>query len=332
MNGIFMGNDPKQVTRVFGGGRMEQVRAAFSMAEEIITKKNLKAHSSVCKEAEIAFSTWGMPSLSQKEIREYLPNLKAVFYAAGSVQDFARPFLDCGVRVFSAWGANAVPVADYVFAQIALANKGFFGALRKTSLSRGAACRHFGDHPGNFEAVVGLVGAGMIGGMVAERCKTLNVKVLAFDPFLSDERARELQVTKVTLLELFEQSDVISNHLANNEKTKGMLNYECFSRMKPYAVFLNTGRGAQVVERDLVKAMKRVKTRAAVLDVTLPEPPRPWSPLNFRSNIFLTPHIAGSSGNEIWRMADYMIEQAERYMRGETTAYEVTPAMLDTMA
>ena len=79
---------------------------------------------------EFIFSTWGMPRFSAEEIRRYFPDLRAVFYAAGSVQGFARPFLDCGVRVFSAWAANAIPVAAYTVAQILLAAKGFFPAWR----------------------------------------------------------------------------------------------------------------------------------------------------------------------------------------------------------
>ena len=72
-----------------------------------------------------------MPALSEAEIAEYLPNLRAVFYGAGSVQYFARPFLSRGVRVFSAWAANAVPVAEYAVAQIVLSGKGFYQAVRR---------------------------------------------------------------------------------------------------------------------------------------------------------------------------------------------------------
>ena len=248
------------------------------------------------------------------------------------MQGFAKEFLDCGVRVFSSWGANAVPVAEYVFAQITLASKGFFKSARKTSWTRGTAYLNFSSMPGNFDINVGLIGAGMIGSMVAEKLKALDVKVYVFDPFLSDERAKELGVTKTDLKTLFEICDVISNHLANNEQTKGMLNRDCFDRMKPRGVFINTGRGAQVVEKDLVRAMRKEKGRLAILDVTMPEPPGIFSPLNFTKNIILTPHMAGSSGNEIWRMADYMIEQAVNFKNGEEVKWEVKKEMLATMA
>lgn len=333
MKAILLCDNPSQLEdKTFGGGRLEKVKKEFDVFEKTVTSKSLSKYKNELSQAEILFSTWGMPHLTKEQIKEYFPNLKCVFYAAGSVQDFAQEFLDCGVRVFSAWGANAVPVAEYVFAQITLASKGFFKSARKTSWTRATAYLNFSSMPGNFDINVGLVGAGMIGSMVAEKLKALDVNVYVFDPFLSDERAEKLGVTKTDLHTLFETCDIISNHLANNDQTKGMLDRECFDRMKTKGVFINTGRGAQVVEKDLVRAMRKEKGRLALLDVTMPEPPKFFSPLNFTKNIILTPHMAGSSGNEIWRMADYMIEQAVNFKNGEEVKWEVKKEMLATMA
>ncbi len=113
---------------------------------------------------EYIFSTWGMPVLSCGDIEKYLPKLKAVFYAAGSVQHFARPFLGRGVRVFSAWASNAVPVAEFTAAQIILANKGYFQLLNRYREDGYAVSQEFAEHfPGNYDAYIGLLGAGMIG-------------------------------------------------------------------------------------------------------------------------------------------------------------------------
>ena len=173
----------------------------------------------------------------------------------------------------------------------------------------------------------------MIGKMVIERLHNLDfVEILVFDPFLSDEKAAELGVRKTDLHTLFEESDVISNHLANNPQTVGMLNADCFDRMKPHATFINTGRGAQVVEADMIAALLDVPTRAAVLDVTFPEPPNADSPLYTVPNVFLTPHIAGSLGNEVHRMAEYMYEEYKAFDAGQPTRYGVTIPMLATMA
>ena len=105
-------------------------------------KQDLIDHTERFSDTEYIFSTWGMPRLSETEIKEYLPSLKCVFYAAGSVQSFAAPFLNCNIRVFSAWAANAIPVAEYTVAQIILANKGFFrcSVLRFFNFSRNSFC------------------------------------------------------------------------------------------------------------------------------------------------------------------------------------------------
>jgi len=302
--------------------------------DNIISKNEIDEYKDVLSRAEYAFATWGMSRFTRDEIREYLPNLKAVFYAAGSVQHFVREFLEEGVEVFSAWAANAVPVAEYTFAEIMLATKGFFQKLHRQHLGDDWSHRRVPvNFPGNYESKIGIIGAGMIGKMVIERLHTLdNVEILVFDPFLPDEKARELGVTKTDLKTLFAESDVISNHLANNPQTVGMLNGELFSLMQPHAAFINTGRGAQVVEADMIEALRQVPTRVAILDVTEPEPPAADSPLYTLDNVFLTPHIAGSMGNEVHRMAEYLCEECKAYDAGEATRYGVTLKMLETMA
>jgi len=285
------------------------------------------------READYIFSTWGMPALDEAQLAEGFPQLKAVFYAAGTVQDFARAFFVRGVRIFCAAAANAVPVAEFTTAQIILANKGFFAApnlFRAGGWS--SAKRHCEAQPGNYGARVGLLGAGMIGKRVIALLRNYNLPMLVFDPFLPDETARELQVQKAELSEIFASCNVISNHLANNAQTRGMLNYALFSRMLPTAAFLNTGRGAQVVEMDLVRAMQEEPGRTAVLDVTDPEPPLPGHPFYSLPNVFLTPHTAGSTADEVARMGEYMAAAFAAYRAGEQSELEVTLPMLETMA
>ena len=305
----------------------------FPYGERVFVREELDETD--MKDIDFVFSTWGMLPLSEEEIERYLPSLKCVFYAAGSVQYFARPFLSKGVRVFSAWAANAIPVSEYTYAQITLANIGYYRRLHLPasgpSWSNRWASEGFG---GNYETTVGIIGAGMIGSRVARliRDNMEKVRVLVFDPFLPEDRVQELRVTRCDLPTLFAQSDVITNHLANNPRTVGMLNGEMFKLMKPYATFINTGRGAQTVESDLIEALKEVPTRTAILDVTLPEPPKPDSEFYTLPNVFLSPHIAGSMGNEVHRMAEYMLDECRLYESGKPSRYEVTLKMLETMA
>ena len=84
----------------------------YNMSERVFVKNDILTNPDTFRDTEFIFTTWEMPTFSEEEIKEFLPSLKAVFYGAGSVQYFARPFLNCGVKIFSAWAANAVPVAE----------------------------------------------------------------------------------------------------------------------------------------------------------------------------------------------------------------------------
>ncbi len=172
----------------------------------------------------------------------------------------------------------------------------------------------------------------MIGKLVINMLKSYRLDILVFDPFLSDEKAKEMGVEKCDLKTLFTECQVVSNHLVDNLKTRGMLNGSHFFAMQPYATFINTGRGAQVVEDDLVKALSDRNDLTAILDVTFPEPSEAGHPFYTLENCILTPHIAGSSGNEVKRMGEYMEEEYENFVHNRPCRYQVTEKMLETMA
>ncbi|MCL2463145.1 MAG: hypothetical protein FWF44_10805, partial [Defluviitaleaceae bacterium] len=241
MKAIFLNdNTPAVFNNVFTPEIQKRLRSEIGLHPGVITGAALPEFAETSGDIEFIFSTWGMPRLSEADITAYLPALKAVFYAAGTVQDFARPFLKRGIKVYSAWGANAVPVAEYAAAQIVLAGKGFYQSAATFKKDYGAARRYSEGFPGNYGAKVGLIGCGMIGGIVARMLRAYRLEVLVYDPFLSDGRAEELGVKKRSLEEIFAECQTISNHLANNEQTKGILDYGLFSRMKPNAAFINT--------------------------------------------------------------------------------------------
>lgn len=311
----------------------KNIRNIFCTDDPVYNKEDILKNAEQFKAVEFVFSTWGMPEFSEEEIKAYLPSLKAVFYGAGTVQYFARPFLNCGVKIFSAWTANAVPVAEYTVAQIILANKGFFASSRVAKTGdRSAAWACFSAYPGNYGAKVGIIGAGTIGKLVIRMLKAYNLQVLVFDPFLPEETAAELGVEKCSLETLFASCNVVSNHLANNAQTKGMLTGALFEKMLPNATFLNTGRGAQVVEPELIAVLQARADLTAVLDVTDPEPPKQGSAFYSLPNCILTPHIAGSSGLEVRRMGEYMKAEYENFIANKPCKYEVTLEMLKTMA
>lgn len=337
MKAIFLSESPESVQRVYTARQAQELTYEAGLFPQVFRRQDLLADPAYFSNVVHVFSTWGMPALGADEIAACLPSLRNVFYAAGSVQSFARPFLARGVRVFSAWSANAVPVAEYAVAQILLANKGFFAASRGIvdPASRAAAAHRAGAFPGNYGCAVGILGAGQIGRRVIRALAGLtgHLAVKVFDPFCSDEALREDGAVRCGLDEIFATCQTISNHLANNAETRGMLGYALFSKMAPNATFINTGRGAQVVEEDLVRALREEPGRTAVLDVTSPEPPPAGHPFYALPNVVLTPHIAGSSGNEVHRMAQLMVDTFRRVaLQGAGSDCEVTPEMLRTMA
>ena len=115
-----LSEEPQNLQRVFPEELRERLAALGELYGPVLSKATLEKHKRFTCDCEAIFSTWGMAPLSTQEIQTYFPNLRAVFYAAGTVQYFARPFLERGVEVFSAWQANAVPVAEFTFAQLCL--------------------------------------------------------------------------------------------------------------------------------------------------------------------------------------------------------------------
>ncbi len=327
---IFAGSK-ENIYRVYGEDTLAQLHRMLDISSEVYTAEMIAQDN--LSDVEYIFSTWGMVALSEEEIKQYLPSLRSVFYAAGTVQNFARPFLNCGVKVFSAWAANAVPVAEYTTAQIVLANKGFFLSSRLASDGKYEAAKAlFENYKGNYGTKIGIIGAGMIGKLVIKMLKNYSFDILVFDPFLPDETAEELGVTKTSLDEIFSECNVVSNHLANNEQTKDILDGRLFERMLPYSTFINTGRGAQVVEKDLINVLKKHKDVTAILDVTCPEPPTADSEFFTLPNCILTPHSAGSSGEEVKRMSRFMLDEYINLTNEKSVKYEVTLKMLETMA
>jgi len=333
MKGLFLCNSESAFRWVYTPETVQRICECVMTDDKVYSKDEVMASPASFGDVMYIFSTWGMPAFTEDEITAAFPSLKCIFYGAGTVQGFAAPFLKCGVRVFSAWGANGVPVAEFTVAQIILANKGFFAASREMSVGNvNEAHSISGKYLGNFGSKVGIIGAGMIGKMVLRMLKSYRLDCLVYDKFMTAEEIEKLGGRKCSLEEIFAECDVISNHLANNAQTRGMLTGMLFASMKPYATFINTGRGAQVVESELCDVLRARPDITAILDVTDPEPPVADSPFYSLPNCILTPHIAGSKGDEVHRMSEYMADEFFRYIKGEKCLWEVTGKMLETMA
>ncbi len=325
------GTDQRRFSKVFTPEVLTHLSGYGELSPKI-NKKNIKENAAFLSECEYAFATWGMPKFTKEEIAEYMPRLKCLFYCAGTVQYFAAPFLESGVRIFSAYAANAVPVTEYTFAQITLAAKGFYQASKFYRTLPAYSLAFANSSTGIYRCKVGLVGLGAIGKEVAKKLSALDVEIFAYDPFVPAEEAEKLGVTLVDLETIFAECDIISNHLANKKELRNIFNYSLFKRMKKHSTFINTGRGAQVAEYSLALSLILHPSRTFVADVLKREYFPYINPLFWCPNAVITPHIAGSTGNEPQRMAYYMTEELDRVKAGEEPLYEITLEALERMA
>ncbi len=330
MKAIWLGEEEGRFNLVYSKEIREKISTLFDFIPKRLTKADLDNEN--LEEVEVIFCTWGMGIFTDKEIEKYFPCLKIIFYSAGSVQYFASPFIEKGIKICSAWKANALPVAEFTVAQIILANKGFYQAERIIRKDYDKSREFFWNFDGNYNTKIGILGYGAIGANVIKLLKNFKYDIWLSSTSITEEKAKELGVTLKSMDEIFENCDVISNHIADNPKTQKIIGKIQLEKMKNYSTFINTGRGAQVDEDALIEVLEKNATITAVLDVTEPEPPVEGSKLYTLSNVVLTPHIAGSSGKEVERMAEYMMEESKRYLNGEKLLYEVTKEMLNKMA
>lgn len=330
---VFMCN-AKRVFTVYNMDALHKIDELFELPRIFINTSNIDKYKHTLKNVEYIFSTWGMPHLSENEIDEYLPNLKAVFYGAGSVRSFAKPFFNKNIRIISGWVANSVPVSEFTVAQIVLAGKGYFQNVRKLlSYDRETAVQYFREQEGNYNIKIGILGAGAVGKGVLQMLQSYKFELYVYDPYFTYEQATKLNVKKVELNEIFTICNVISNHIANIPSTVGMLKYQHFSNMKKYSTFINTGRADQVVEKDLIKAFSEDTTKTALLDVEVDtEVCIEGNPLLTMENVFLSTHLAGSSGNEFSRIGEYIFEDAIKLLNNQPCEFEITLQMLENMA
>ena len=280
---------------------------------------------------EILVTGWGAPRIDAS-VLERMPRLRAIVHAAGTVAPFVgRAVWDReDIVVSTAAQANAVPVAEYALAQILLAGKRSVtrSADYRRARGREGAWTATGQ-TGNYGAVVGLIGASRTGRLTARHLQSFDIEVLVHDPFAGVEEIAALGARKVDLEELFRASDVVSLHAPDVPSTRGMITAEHFALMREGTTFLNTARPA-LVDEDALRAELVSGRISAVLDVH--DDLAPDDPLWDLSNVQLTPHIAGSQGNELHRLADSALEELGRLSRGETPLHALDRNRLDITA
>jgi len=317
---------------VFGGGRREKIAALTELYPHVVHAKSFAEHAPALGDVEVIFATWGMPAFTDAHFAA-MPKLRAVFYAAGNVKAFATPLVERGVVLVSAWAANAIPTAELCLAQILLTCRGYFRGVRQYAATKDVAAAKDFRRAGAAGETIGLVGSGFIARRLTTHLRAHGFRVLAStsDPFLTEARATEMGVERAPLEELFERAYVVSNHVPDLPTTRHLLGEALFRRMRDGATFINSGRGAQVVEADLARVLAARPDLTALLDVTWPEPPAADSPLWTLPNVVMSPHIGGTIGDEVGRLADCVLEEYDAWRAGRPLRYQVTREVLATM-
>ena len=280
-------------------------------------------------EAEVVLTSWVSPNLTE-EMLDRAPRLRAIGHAAGTVKTrVPKSAFGRGIRVYSAAPRIAQSVGEYVLACILslLRRLPQFHAMMREGKWKTEDGMKGHELAGN---TVGIVSASSTARELLKLLAPFHVKVLLYDPYLSEEKARELHVTRATLEQVM-RCPIISVHAPSLPSTRGMITKELLALIPDGAIFINSSRATVLDEQALLAELKTGRFMAA-LDVFAQEPLPAESPFRQLDNVLLTPHVAGASVQGHLALMQAVVEDILRGMRGEPTKYEVHERMWETMA
>ncbi len=197
-----------------------------------------------------------------------------------------------GVLVINAPGANTIAAAEHTVAMMLAMARNIPYAHISTSDGKWERNKFKGIEL--YEKTLGILGMGKIGAEVSKRAKSFGMKVLGYDPYLTEERASQLGITKATLDDIAEQSDFITVHTPLTKDTKGLINDDYLANTKKGVRLINVARGGIIDEQSLVRALASGQVAGAALDVFETEP-SPNEDLLNHPNVIVTPHLGAST-------------------------------------
>lgn len=251
------------------------------------------------------------------EALSHAPKLKVVARAGVGLDNVdIKAATAAGVMVVNAPTSNIVSAAELTVGHILSLARRIPAA--HASLSSGAWKRSSFTGAELFEKTVGIIGLGRIGALVAARLNAFDMRVIAYDPYITSARAQQLGVQLVTLEELVAESDFITIHMPKTPETTGMIAAEQFAAMKPTAFVVNVARGGLIDEADLHEALVAGEIAGAGLDVFTSEPPAEGSTaqaLLGLPNVVVTPHL-GASTDEAQEKAGVSVARSVRLALG----------------
>jgi len=224
------------------------------------------------------------------------------------------------------FGTNHEAVADMAVALMAALSNRLFAYHQEVMEGRWGG--HF--HPGLWRSTVGIVGLGRIGRALARRCRSFEMRVLAYDPVADPAYAAAERIELVELERVFREADFVSVHAPHSFETDKLVNRERLALMKPSAFLINTARGGLVDESALIEALAEGRIAGAGLDVFEVEPLPAGSPLRDLPNVVLTPHCAGGSISAVAAMTERCVDNilAIRDGRSPGDDYLLNPEVL----
>ncbi|MGR3418542.1 MAG: phosphoglycerate dehydrogenase [Paracoccus sp. (in: a-proteobacteria)] len=216
-----------------------------------------------------------------------------------------------GVIVMNTPFGNSITTAEHAIAMMFAVARQLPEASVSTHAGKWEKSRFMGVEL--FNKTLGVIGAGNIGSIVIDRALGLHMKVLAYDPFLSEERATEIGVTKVDLDDLLGRSDFITFHVPLTDKTRNILSRDAIGKLKKGVRIINCARGGLVDEEALAEALKDGRVAGAAFDVFAVEPATE-SPLFNLPNVVVTPHLGASTTEAQENVALQVAEQMSDYL------------------
>jgi D-3-phosphoglycerate dehydrogenase len=210
-------------------------------------------------------------------------------------------------------GGNAVSVAEHTLALMLALARMIPQATASTTSAKWEKKKFLGNELRG--KLLGVIGLGSIGREVVKRARAFEMRVLAYDPYVSSTAAADTGVELAALDRLYGESDYISLHVALTPETRRMLNAQAFARMKQGVRIINCARGELVDEAALLEAMNSGKVAGAGLDVFDPEPPQADNPLLKAPNLIATPHIGGSTEEAQEIVGIRIVEQVIEYLQ-----------------
>lgn len=312
-----------------------EVLEKLAGAENVMHFKSLEALESHPNSAQISIilTGWGAPYLSRSILR-HCPKLKLVAHCAGSLRAVFDPSLfEHGVRSTNSAVANAVPVAEFLLSWVLRWNKQlpyWESAYRDLTVynERSAAPP---STIGNRNKTVGIISASKVGRRFAELLQHFELNVLIYDPVLTEKQIASYGAKKTDLFELLKESDIVSINTPLLPETQNMIATNELALMRDGCLLINTARGAVLDHSALLPELQSGRL-SAVLDVTEPEPLPGDSPFFDLPNAFITPHIAGSMGTEVYRLTENTLNEIACFVRDGQLHHEVSASNWETVA